>query len=145
MGIRETIRRNRATFAVGLVIVAALVVLMLLTRQGTPTTGRLVALVHDADGATYELPLDEGTTLEVSTSLGRNVIEVRDGEALMAEADCPNGYCLTQHAISSPGEQVVCLPHQLWIEIVPQGSEGGEMEEGAISYDSPDGVDLQAG
>lgn len=145
MGMGETIRRNRATIVVGLVVALVLVIsFLMLPKPGGDS--RLVALVHDGDGATHELPLDENGTLEVTTSLGRNVIEVVDGEVHMAEADCANGYCLTQHAISAPGEQIICLPHELWVEIVGKGSNGGTMDEGAIAYDAAgDGVDLQAG
>lgn len=145
MGAGEALRRNRATVVVGLAVAVVLAVALLLGRGTAAPGARYVALVHDADGVTHELPLDEDATLEVVTSLGRNVIEVRDGEVHMAEADCANGYCLTQHAISSPGEQVICLPHQLWVEVVADGSDGGHMDESAISYTSPDGVDLQAG
>lgn len=143
----ETLRRYRATIAVGLVVAAVLAaVTLLFGRPAESGEARLVALVHDGDGATYELPLDDNDTLEVTTSLGRNVIAVTDGEVRMVEADCANGYCLTQHAISVPGEQIICLPHELWVEIVGQGSGGGSMDEGAITYDvADDGVDLQAG
>ncbi len=147
MGMGEALRRNRATIVVGAVIAALILAIALFVGQRPGQSGTsYVALVHDSDGTTYELPLDAPTTLEVTTSLGRNVIVVEDGEVRMAEADCKNGYCLTQHAISHPGEQIICLPHQLWVEIVPQGSEGGQMDESAIDYDaSDDGVDLQAG
>ena len=145
--VGEALRRNRATIVVGLVIVAILATLMALVgRPQEPQGTALVALVHDGDGTTHELPLDQDATLEVVTSFGRNVIVVEDGAVRMAEADCANGYCLTQHAISSPGEQIICLPHELWVEVVGSTSDGGQMDESAISYDAPDGdVDLQAG
>lgn len=141
------LQEHRATIVVGACLFVLLSIVWLITglTKGASDT-QLVALVHDCDGATYELPLDVDGSVEVETSLGRNVIEVRSGEVRMAEADCPNGYCLTQHAISSPGEQIICLPHELWVEIVPQGQTGGQMDENAIVYDADgDGIDIQAG
>ena len=110
--------------------------------HGTASSS-LVALVHDSEGGTHELSLDDDTSLVVETPLGRNVIVVKDGEVRMAEADCPNGNCLRQHAISSPGEQIICLPHKLWIEVVAEGEGGGEMDVDAVT-EAPDDVDLQA-
>lgn len=144
MAVAEQIRGRRATIVVGAVIIALLVLAFLVFGRHGSGGGRLVALVHDSDGVTYELPLDEDATLEVTTELGRNVIAVEGGQVRMLEADCANGYCLGQHAIDAPGEQIICLPHELWVEIVAEGDAGGQMDEGAITIDD-DGIDLQAG
>ena len=70
-------------------------------------------------------------------------IVVEDGCVRVTEADCPHGDCTRQTAISHPGEQIICLPHELWIEIVPADGEAGEMDEKAVAY--PDDVDAVAG
>ena len=145
MAMDETLHRNRATIVVGVAVVLVLAVVWLVFGRGAATGGTsLVALVHDSDGVTYELPLDEDATLEVTTELGRNVIAVEGGQVRMLEADCANGYCLGQHPIDAPGEQIICLPHELWVEVVAEGDAGGQMDEGAITIDD-DGIDLQAG
>ena len=147
MSLVEKVRANRASIVVGACLVVIISVVWVVFGLTNGAAGAsVVALVHDSDGNTYELPLDVDDTLVVETSLGRNVIEVENGEVRMAEADCAHGYCLTQHAISSPGQQIICLPHELWVEIVPQGQDGGQMDEGAIVYDADgDGIDIQAG
>lgn len=127
MGVRATIRENRATVICGAVIALALAIAFALRGWAGDRQG-LVALVHDGDGATHELPLDQDATLTVTTSLGTNVIEVRDGAVRMADADCPNRTCLLVSPLDAPGPQIICLPHRLWIEVVPEGSEGGEMD-----------------
>jgi len=142
--MQSFLKDNRATIVCA-VLVAALVAALFLFPGGMrhEKRGSLVALVHDGEGDVYELPLDRDDTLTVTTSLGTNVIEVRDGTVHMADADCPNRTCLQAHPLSSPGAQIICLPHQLWIEVVPQGAEGGEMDV-TLAEDVGDDIDLQA-
>lgn len=138
----DLLRRYRATFIAGALVAAALIALLatsMLSRGGLGA----VALVHDGDGAVHELPLDRDATLAVETSLGSNTVVVEGGSVRVAEADCPHGDCMRQVPISHPGEQIICLPHKLWIEIVASGGEAGEMDEQAVAY--PDDVDAVAG
>lgn len=140
MGVRAAIRENRATVICGVLIAVALAAgfaIRGLVGAGGP---HLVALVHDADGKVHELPLDRDASLTVTTSLGTNVIEVRDGAVHMASADCPNRTCVMAAPLSSPGAQIICLPHRLWIEVAPAGSKGGSMDV-SLAEDI-EGVDL---
>ena len=50
------------------------------------------------------------------------------------------GDCLRQRAISVPGQQLICLPHKLWVEVVEQGAPDGELDVTAVT--SADEVDL---
>jgi len=127
MRLPEAIRRNRATIVCG-IAVAALVVALWVTLGTHGSAGALVALVHDGDGQTHELPLGRDAQLSVTTSLGTNVICVKNGAVRMLDADCPNKNCLQMGPLTEPGPQIICLPHQLWVEVVPAGSEGGEMD-----------------
>ena len=136
-------KRYRATIiaAVVLAVLAAVLFLLALPRGAS---GRLIALVHGGDGAVHELPLDEDAVLEVATPLGTNTVVVEGGSVRMDAADCPHGDCLRQRPISRPGEQIICLPHELWIEIVPEdGESSGMLDEDAVSYS--DDVDTVAG
>lgn len=140
MGVRAAIRENRATVICGVLIAIALVAGFVARGLVGRSGQHLVALVHDADGKVHELPLDRDASLTVTTSLGTNVIEVRDGAVLMASADCPNRTCVMVAPLSSPGAQIICLPHRLWIEVAPAGSEGGSMDV-SLAEDI-EGVDL---
>ena len=140
MGVRAAIRENRATVICGVLIAIALVA-GFVARDLVGRSGQhLVALVHDADGKVHELPLDRDATLTVTTSLGTNVIEVCDGAVHMASADCPNETCVMATPLTSPGGQIICLPHKLWIEVTPAGSEGGSMD--VSRAEDIEGVDL---
>ena len=136
------IRDNRATIVAAL-IVAAVVAALFARTHSKSAEGRLVAFVHDSTGAVHELPLDTPTTLRISTDLGTNVIVVEGGAVRVDEADCPQGTCTLAHPLSSPGGQIICLPHQLWIEVAPEGSEAGEMDVSRAEDVDPD-VDLVA-
>lgn len=143
MSIASLIRNNRATIVCGVVIAAVLAALLLLTRGGAAgDSAQLVALVHDGDGATHELPLNEDAQVTVTTSLGSNTIEVREGSVRVVAADCPNGNCLHEQPLSAPGGQIICLPHQLWIEVLAAGDDPGEMDV-SLATDEAD-VDLVA-
>ena len=138
-----TIRENRATIVAALVVAVLIAVLWaVLYGRGASSSSRMVALVHDGDGKAHSLPLDKDDILIVETSLGTNTVMVQDGAVSMKDADCPNGTCIQHAPISEPGPQIICLPHQLWIEIVPEGSEGGVMDVTLAETD--DRVDLVA-
>lgn len=139
MTLPKPIRDNLATVIAAVLVVAVLLASFLLFRPRV-AKGVLVARIHDADGKTYELPLDKDDELSVTTALGTNVIAVADGEVRMLQADCPHGDCLHQHALSSPGQQIICLPHQLWIEVTEAGAPDGELDVTAVSDE--DGIDL---
>lgn len=89
-----------------------------------------VARITDGDGATYEMPLDADGVRTITTSLGTNVVEVKDGRVRVLEADCPNQDCVNQGWIDSPSQQIVCLPHKLYVDIV-----SGDGQAGAGTYD----------
>lgn len=144
------LERYRATFAAAAILAAVLLILrMHAPVGGGGDGGRSCALVHDADGQIHVLDLSEDATLEVATALGSNTIVVEDGAVRISAADCPRGDCTRQRAISRPGEQIICLPHRLWIEIVAadgspaDGSPADGMDIDAVAY--PDDVDTVAG
>ncbi len=147
MAMAGLIKRYGATVAAAVVVaavVAACLAFALAPARGAGRGGRLVALVHCSDGTTHALPLDTDAELHIQTEFGSNTVVVEDGAVRMREADCPHGDCLHQSAISQPGEQIICLPHRLWIEVVPVGDdEAGEMDVDAVAY-GPDAVDTVA-
>jgi len=142
MALLRHIRDNAATVVAAALIACGLVASFVLFRPHVPANAQMVARIHDGNGQTYELPLSKDGSLTVETSLGTNVIAVRDGAAFMAEANCPKGDCLRQHAISAHGQQLICLPHQLWVEIVETGAPDGELDVTAVT--ATDDVDLQS-
>lgn len=54
---------------------------------------------------------------------GSNRIVIQDGYVYMADADCPDKLCEHMGKISKTGENIVCMPHRVVVEIVGDGSE----------------------
>lgn len=133
----DWLHNNRATVIAGIVVIVVLVAVLVAFGpwRGTAGGGR-VAVVHDGAGDEHRLPLDAPATLEVTTGLGRNVVVVEQGAVRITEADCPKGSCMHQRPISKPGEQIVCLPHQLWIEITDGGTDGAGNARGSNGLDT---------
>ena len=133
---------KRANVVAG-AIVAAIVLMSLACWLGLHPKSEATAfraLVHDGNGAVYELPLSEDAERVIVTDLGTNVVQVQDGAVFVREADCANQDCVHQGKLSGPGTQIICLPHKLWIEVVAEGQDGGRMDvgkasEGEESYD----------
>ena len=96
------------------------------------------AVVHASDGSEKKLPLDKDATITVSTDLGSNTIAVSNGAVSVIDADCPNHDCIQQGEISNTNQQIVCLPHKLWIEVVAEGAANGA--GGAESQESANGA-----
>ena len=152
---REQAKSGRANaivvLAIAIVVVAAIVVFALQsgaapTAESANASGRaLVALVHDADGNTRELPLSTDSETTVTTSLGTNVVVVEDGAVYVRGADCDNHDCVNQGRIDRPGRQIICLPHELWIEVVAPGDAPGALNvNAAASADTSGKDDLDA-
>lgn len=55
-----------------------------------------------------------------------NMILCWDGEISVEEANCPDGICVHHVAISRTGENIICLPHKVVIEII--GSEENKLD-----------------
>ena len=109
----------------GVLVAIALVsgILLFLLRK----PGNIVVIT--VDGQEFgEYPLDEDRVVDIN---GTNVIQIKDGEAKMIHADCPDKLCMDQKAISSSQESIICLPNRV-VAVIE-----GERD--------PDGIDAVAG
>lgn len=139
----QTIKDNLATIVVGIIVVAVLLgACIVFGPWRNDTSTRLNAIVHDGDGGERTLPLSQDTQLTVVTSLGKNTLLIEDGSLRMEEADCPNGSCLKQQPISHVGEQIICLPHKLWVEVVAEGGKSGELSVDAVDWGNSSSADV---
>lgn len=140
-------KAHRATVIAGVVVAAIVALSFVLTRVLLPggSSGELVVRIHDSEGIVYEYPLDEDGTYEVRTSLGANVIAVEDGSVRMADADCPHQSCMDQRPLTSPGAQIICLPHQLWVEVAAAGGDNATaLDESLVDWSDDSDYDTVA-
>lgn len=124
---KKAYRRMRINVIAVLVITAlALAAATAANALGNAVDAR-TAVIQDADGNTFAMPLSKDDVLTVASSAGTNVIEVQSGKVRVSEADCPNQDCVEQGWISNAGQQIVCLPHKLVVNITD--------EDAASAYD----------
>lgn len=116
--------RRRSTVVIVLIALAITLAMIAWCFLGTATPVNQ-AVVHAGDGSVHELSLAQDGCTTVTTDKGTNVVEVRDGRVRVVEADCPNHDCVDQGWIDQAGQQIVCLPHELWVEVVPASGEAG--------------------
>lgn len=70
------------------------------------------------DGALYgEYSLSKEQSIFIESASGYNRLLIKNGSAYMAEADCPDKYCMDYKPVSRGGETIICLPHRLVVEV----------------------------
>ena len=113
----EVAPRKKLNVVFAAVIVALVIGGVLATNAFGQSVAAKSAVVKDSDNNEYVLDLSKDSATVVSTELGTNLVVVENGTVRVSEADCPNHDCVNQGAISKAGQQIVCLPHKLTIDI----------------------------
>ncbi len=76
------------------------------------------------DGKLYDTyPLDHDRVVEIRTGKDGeqlNVLVIKNGEAYVSQATCPDGICSSHRPISRDGESIACLPHKVAITVYSQ-------------------------
>ena len=83
--------------------------------------GSVLVTVGGVEKGRYAL--DEDLELDIKgASGGVNHLSIENGIASVTEADCSDKLCVHQKSIRYSGEMIVCLPHQVVIQII-EGEE----------------------
>ena len=113
-----------------LILIAALLllagILFLALNHGRQEGGVVVVRVNGAEVERHSLSLSGTFPLNG----GSNILVIRDGQAWLSEANCPDHICVKQGKIHYTGQVITCLPNRLTVTV-----EGGES----------DGVDFVVG
>ena len=113
-----------------LILVVALLllagVLYLSMNANRQEGGVVVVRVDGVETERHSLAVDGTFPLNGGT----NILVIRDGQAWLSEADCPDLLCVKQGKIHYTGQVITCLPNRLTVTV-----EGGESN----------GVDLVVG
>ena len=103
------------------VIIAIAAVSALLVKFIQRDTGAAIQVT--IDGKFYgEYSLSEDQSISIDELLGHNRLVIENGSAYMAEADCPDRYCMDYKPITDSGGMIICLPHKLVVEAVGERS-----------------------
>lgn len=87
--------------------------------------------VHQDGREIGTYPLEKEQTISIPYGENSyNLLFISGGEASISDADCPDGLCVRQKAVSRNGESIICLPHKLVIQVVA----GKEKELDAFIY-----------
>ena len=115
---------------VDLILIAALLllsgVLYLVLRAGRQEGGVAVVRVNGVETERHSLSVNGTFPLNG----GSNILVIRDGQAWLSEANCPDLLCVRQGRVHYTGQVITCLPNRVTVTV-----EGGES----------DGVDLVVG
>ena len=101
-----------------LLLIAALLtlaaVLWLFLRPGS--TGAYAVVTHKGQEiARYSL--SESGSFTIGTD-EYNTLVISDGEVHISDANCGDHTCIRTGKISRVGERIICLPHELIVEII---------------------------
>ena len=58
--------------------------------------------------------LDKDAIIDIN---GTNLLVIKDKEAYMESADCPNLTCVKHHPISKSGQSIICLPNRVVVTV----------------------------
>ena len=116
-------RRNDLIFIAVLAVTAMVLGAGMYFLRGAGDT--VTVTVDGAHYGTYPLAVD--TVVEIATDGGYNRLVVKDGQAVMETADCPDGICAAHRPISRMGESIVCLPHKVVVTVVTADSDAPDI------------------
>lgn len=108
-------------FIIFFILVLAVTFSLLLKKEGA-------SVVITVEGNVYRtVPLTENQEIEIKKDgTVINILSIRDGKADMKSATCPDKLCVHQKPVSKSGETIVCLPHEVVVEV--KGNEKGEFD-----------------
>ena len=91
--------------------------------QAGSNTQRLVVVCQSRDGFYRADALASEVEYTVTTTgadgeQGENVVRISNGSVDVVSATCANQVCVEHDPISQPGEEIVCLPHGVVIDVV---------------------------
>lgn len=117
-------KRNDFILLAGILAVAAILFAVGSLREKTEDGAWVVISVNGKEAGRYSLA--ENVSVNIVGPLGVNRLVISEGTVWMEEAVCPDRYCIRQGEISKTGQQIICLPNYIVVEIV--GGEGLELD-----------------
>lgn len=86
------------------------------------TSSRMVQIT--ADNTVFgAYSLDENRTITVERNGHTNVVTIENGAVYISESTCKNQICVNDGSIDTIGQQIVCLPNRVVVEIIGDDSE----------------------
>lgn len=105
-------------------------------NDGVLSVNGTVVVTQTKEGFRRVDPLGQNVTFSVETPTQEhgddggtwvNVVSISNGRVSVERANCDNQVCVEHEPIERVGEQIVCLPHGLVIEVVRDESEASRL------------------
>ena len=110
--MKKALRKKDIVLIIIILVVAAGAFLLHQVLKDSGSGSAVVKVDGKIEG-TY--PLNEDR--EITINNGSNILQIRNGKAKMTEADCPDQLCVHQKAVSASGENIICLPNRVIVEV----------------------------
>ena len=109
-------KKDLIFIAIVLVVAFSILVITNLSAQRID----LLAVIT-VDGDEYQTIFLNGqdTSFKIETKYGYNDVIIENNEVNIIEADCPTKVCVDTKVANKEGDLIVCLPHKVVIEILP--------------------------
>lgn len=118
-------KKKNDMLLIGALLVAALgFFLGGLLLKGSTKEPEAVVLIQGEEYARY--PLSEDAEAVLPGKLGSNILTIKDGEAYMSVAVCPDKICMNHGKIRYNKQQIVCAPGG--IVVIIENGEASELD-----------------
>ena len=108
--------RNDIIFIAALLLIVSLCGICFYFLRGDGD--KVVVTVDGKEFGTYSLAEDIRVEIRTGASDEHlNVLVIKDGQAYVETATCPDGICAGHKPIKREGESIVCLPHKVVITV----------------------------
>lgn len=108
---------------IGLFLLIGIICIILINitkRSG----GSVIVTVDNEEYGTYSL-LEE-KTIDIEGEYGTNRLVIKNHQATVTEASCPDKLCVHQKSIQKTGETIVCLPNKMVVTVI--NSEANDLD-----------------
>lgn len=122
-----TVMKKKEFIMIGAILFAALVLFLVRNFSGTDDCMSIRITIAGQVYGEYSLLQDR--VIDIN---GTNTCEIKNGEARMTDASCPDHYCMEQAPIGRNGGTIICLPNKIIIEGV-SASGGSDPEVDAVT------------
>lgn len=102
------IKKKEIIIILSVALVCIIALLLFLPKK----SGQTVIITQD-NSVLYRLPLGTDKTVQLDNC----TVKIENGFAFMESSNCGNQICVNTGKISKTGEQVICLPNKVIIEV----------------------------
>lgn len=114
--------------AIVLVALAAFLFLHNPSSGASATEEGPYAVIQSTAGDYFAAPLSQTSEFSLTSTAGINHVVIAQGAVSIDKADCKNQICVETGAINHVGDTIVCLPHQIVVQVVNSPEEASPLQ-----------------